>query len=80
MPWYNGKNAEEYQSWAVKILEKLIDTCRHKKFNFIFDWTFWSSEIMKGNIDLLISKGYFVKILHIHFPPEIAWRLTITRE
>lgn len=35
---------------------------------------------MKRNIERLIKKGYSIMICHIHFPPEIAWRFTISRE
>jgi len=80
IPWYNGRNAEEYQSGANKILEKMVDTCNDKRYSFILDWTFSNSATMERNITRLIKKEYTILIFHIHFPPEIAWKFTISRE
>lgn len=80
IPGYNWKNAEEYQSGAIKILEKMIDICNENEYSFILDGTFWSGETMKRNIERLVKKEYSIIIFHIHFPPEIAWRFTISRE
>ncbi len=79
MPGYNGRNAEKYTKWAIKILEMLFDECVHYEYPFILDGTFTSTGTIDRNIERLIRKNYEVDVFYIHLLPELAWLYTLCR-
>lgn len=80
IPWYLWKEADSFQKWAIKIIEKLIDESFKIGLNMILDWTFWSKKATSRNIERAKNKWYNIKIYYINFNPIIAWKYTLWRE
>lgn len=80
IPWYNWKNSDSYQKWAIKLMERLLDKAFHKSTNIILDWTFWSKSVTERNIERAIKKWYNVQIFYVSFDPKVAWKYTLWRE
>ncbi len=79
MPWYIGKNADQYTNGAIKILELLFDECLNNEYPFILDGTFTKTPVMEKNIRRLMNKWYEVSVFYIHTHAELAWLYTLYR-
>lgn len=80
IPWYKWGEADSFQSWAIKIMEMLLDETFKRGINIILDWTFWSKKVSWKNIKKAIQKWYDIKIYYIKFDPMLAWKFTLWRE
>jgi len=78
--WYKWEEADSFQKWAIKIMERLLDKAFNKKLNIILDWTFWSKTATTKNIKRAKDKWYDIKIYYIKFDPILAWKFTLWRE
>lgn len=75
-----GVDAVKYtQTFANKIVEKLIDKLSNEKYNLIIEGTLRTADIPLKTCNNLKDRGYHVELSIMGVKPEISWKSTLLR-
>ncbi|CAM4128910.1 zeta toxin family protein [Serratia silvae] len=78
-PYYNEKNARDYQKPASGMVEKTYKHALTDGYPIIMDSTFASPGIADKNFDRAFEAGYKVMLNYVYFEPALAWQYAQTR-
>lgn len=78
--WYNGANADEFQMYASRVMDKMFAFCMKNQLNVIVDGTFGNKNIIKQNIEQCIRRNRIFMVALVLQNPIISYLYTKKRE
>lgn len=73
-------NAEEFQRYASRVMDKMFSFCMKNNLNVIVDGTFWNRKIIEQNIFQCIKRNRVFMVALILQHPIISYLYTKKRE
>jgi len=77
---YNGQNSPLFQKAASRGFSELFSYALKKEYSLIMDSNFANIEVAIQNIERLLKKKYFIKVIYLYDYPEKCFEYATRRE
>ncbi len=77
---YNGQNSPLFQKAASRGFSELFSYALKKEYSLIMDSNFANIEVAIQNIERLLKKEYFIKVIYLYDYPEKCFEYATRRE